>query len=442
VAGALAAGVLGAAAGLLGIKPAIAPVQASAAGLYAPEVIERGRRLAALGNCVGCHTAEGGLPNAGGRPLATPFGTVVSTNLTPDPDTGLGRWSFSAFQRAMREGISRDGHRLYPAFPYTAFAQASDDELQALYAHLMAQPPVRHAVADSQLLFPFNQRPLLALWQALYAPVPAPVLAAPPPGRSAQWLRGAALVNGLGHCGACHTPRNALGAERSGDAYFAGAIVDGWEAPALGALSRSPVPWTEAAMVQYLQRGHHAEHGIAGGPMASVVQGLAQVAPADVQAMAHYLVSLQPARPAVDATALVAQAAAQRPQLLGPGQRLFEGACGACHHDGDGPQLLGLNQPLALNATLHSARPDNLIRTVLEGLQRPAFVELGHMPAFADALNDRQIAELAAWMRQRFAPQQPPWDGLPAAVARLRAQSLAEAAAHAQAARAAAPAAR
>jgi nicotinate dehydrogenase subunit B len=242
--------------------------------------------------------------------------------------------------------------------------------------------------------------------------------------QSALWNRGATLVNGLGHCTACHTPRDALGGELARSAYLGGALVDGWEAPPLGALTRGPVPWTEDAMVQYLRSGHHAHHGIAGGPMAPVVQALAQADEADVRAMAHYLVALQPPAAAVDAQALVAQAAAQPGLLPGPAQRLFTTACGACHHDGGadgGPPVLGLNQPLALNANLHSTRPDNLLRTIVDGLQRPAFPAIGHMPAFGHALDDRQLVELATWMRQRFAPQQPPWADLPAAVARVRA---------------------
>ena len=414
----LAAGLLGLGLALLGGRSAIAPLQASSAGLYSPQVLERGRQLAALGNCVACHTADGGLPNAGGRAMATPFGTVYSTNLTPDAATGIGAWSFSAFQRGMREGISRDGHHLYPAFPYTAFTQASDADLQALYAHLMAQPAVASAVPETRLAFPFNIRPLMGLWNALYHQA-GPV--APVAGQSALWMRGAELVNGLGHCTACHTPRDARGGELARSAYLGGALVDGWEAPALGALNRSPVPWTEAAMVQYLRSGHHAEHGIAGGSMAPVVQALAQADLADVQAMAHYLVALQGPVPAVDAQSLVAAAANQPALLPGPAQRLFNTACGACHHDGDGAPVLGLNQPLALNANLHSARPDNLLRTVVEGLQRPAFPAIGHMPAFGQALDDRQLVELAGWMRQRYAPQQPPWADLPAAVARVRA---------------------
>ncbi len=358
------------------------------------------------------------LPNAGGRAMATPFGTVYATNLTPDVATGIGAWSFSAFQRAMRHGISRDGQHLYPAFPYTAFTQTSDDDLQALYAHLMAQPAVANPVPATALAFPYNIRPLMGLWNALYLqPGPVP----PVPTQTALWNRGAALVNGLGHCSACHTPRDARGGELARSAYLGGALVDGWEAPALGALSRSPVPWTEDALVQYLRQGQHADHGIAGGSMAPVVQALAQADPADVRAMAHYLVALQAPAAAVDAQALVAQAAAQPGLLPGPAQRMFETACGACHHDGDGPPVLGLNQPLALNTNLHSARPDNLLRTIIDGLQQPAFPQIGHMPAFGQALDDRQLVDLAAWMRQRFAPQQPPWHDLPAAVARARA---------------------
>ena len=418
VAGALAASMVGLGAALLGWRPAIAPVMASAAGVYSPQLLARGRQLALLGNCVACHTAEAGPPNAGGRAMRTPFGSVISSNLTPDSATGIGAWSFSAFQRAMRHGISRDGQHLYPAFPYSAFSQIPDDDLQALYGHLMAQPPVANAVPDTRLAFPFNIRPLMGLWNALFLQ-PGPL--APLAGASAQWNRGAALVNGLGHCGACHTPRNALGAEQARSAYLGGALVDGWQAPALGAASRSPVPWTEAAMLHYLRQGHHAEHGIAGGGMAAVVQALAQVDEADVRAIAHYLVALQPTTPAVDGQALVARAAAQPALLPGPAQRLFDGACGACHHDGDGPQVLGLNQPLALNTNLHSALPDNLLRTVMDGLQRPAFPAIGHMPAFGRALDDGQLVALAGWMRQRFAPDQPPWADLAGAVARVRA---------------------
>jgi nicotinate dehydrogenase subunit B len=346
----------------------------------------------------------------------------VSTNITPDPEHGIGRWSFSAFQRAMREGIARDGRHLYPAFPYASFTQASDDDLQAIYAWLMVQPAVASSTPGNQLRFPFNLRPLMALWNALFlqsGPVVADVT------RSVLWNRGAYLVNGLGHCGACHTARDVLGAERAHDAYLGGAMLQGWEAPALGVLTRSPLRWSESQMIRYLQRGHEVEHGMAGGPMAPVVRGLASLPADDLRAIAHYLVALQgepSATAAATADALIARSREQAALLRSPAQRLFESACGACHHDGDGPQLVGLNQPLALNPNLHSARPENLLRTILDGIQNPAFIEIGHMPAYRHALTDAQITELAAYMRQRFAPGQPAWGGLEAAVAEARAQ--------------------
>jgi len=418
---ALALGVFGLGAALLGWRSTIAPVSASAANLYSAATIERGRTLAALGNCVECHTAPGGTPNAGGRALETPFGTVYSTNLTPDPATGIGLWSFSAFQRAMREGISRDGQHLYPAFPYTAFTQTSDDDLTALYAYLMAQPAVRAAVPTTQLAFPFNLRPLMGLWNALNL---APGVAAPVPERPATWNRGAYLVNSLGHCSACHTERNALGAERRGPDFLGGALVDGWEAQPLTALSHTPVPWTEDEFFRYLRDGHTLQHGSVAGPMAAVVRDLQAVPDADVRAMANYLASFNNGdTAAASAEAALAASRAQAATLLGPAQRLFSGACGACHHDGDGPQTLGRNLPLALNSNLHSARPDNLLRAVLDGIPtpgHPGLPDLAPMPAFRDALNDRQIAELAGYMRQRFAPRQAPWQDLEATVARLR----------------------
>ncbi|WP_372659461.1 c-type cytochrome, partial [Hydrogenophaga sp.] len=419
---AMLAGGLGLVAALLGWRSVIAPVAASGASVYNAATIERGRVLAAAGDCVVCHTAPGGAPNVGGRAMDTPFGTVYTTNLTPDPDTGIGLWSFSAFQRAMREGISRDGKHLYPAFPYTAFAQIGDEDLTALYAYLMAQPAVRSAPPTTQLAFPFGVRPLMAGWNALFHD-PAPHR--PDPTQTVEWNRGDYLVNGLGHCGACHTPRNALGAERGGPAFLSGALVDGWEAPALTGLSRAPVPWTQDQLYRYLRHGHAPQHGVASGPMAPVVQQLAALPDADIRAMATYLASfsepLSEAESAARAQQVVLSAQAASATLPGPGQRLFDGACAACHHDGDGPHLLGVNTPLALNSQLHSERPDNLVRVILDGVRSPAGPEIGFMPAFRQALDDEQIAVLAGYMRGRFAPAEPVWRDLPATVAHLRA---------------------
>lgn len=422
-AGALLAGGVGVLLGLAGWRSAIAPVAPSTAVVYTAETIEKGRQLAALGNCMHCHTVDARQPLAGGLAMETPFGTVHSTNITPDVETGIGAWSFSAFQRAMREGISRDGRHLYPAFPYTSFTRMGDDDLMALYAYLMNQPAVRSDLPATQLKFPFNARPLLAGWNALY--LTPGTLKTTETTRSALWQRGEYLVNGVGHCSACHTERNALGAEKGGMAFLGGAMVKGWEAPSLTARQPGPVPWTEEAFYSYLRHGHSPEHGMAGGPMADVVRNLQFVPETDVRAMAHYLSSFgQPTNAAQTqqaASQAVAVAAAGAPQLLGSAQRMFTQACAACHHDGEGPRVLGVNVPLALNTNLHSARPDNLLRSILEGVQDPATSDIGFMPAFKDAFDDRQLVELAGYMRQRFAPQQPPWTDLPQAVARARA---------------------
>ena len=420
-------GLLGLGAALLGWRSSIAPLAPATAPLqpsiYTAATVERGRQLAAVGDCAVCHTATGGATNAGGQPLHTPFGTVYSTNLTPDVETGLGSWSLAAFQRAMREGISRDGHHLYPAFPYTAFAKTSDDDLTALYAYLMAQPAVKAATPPAQMRFPFNLRPLMAGWNALFHDATP---AQPVPSQSAEWNRGASLVNGLGHCGACHTPRNALGAELGGRAYLSGALVDGWEAPALTALSKSPVPWTLDALYSYLRHGHAPEHGSAAGPMAPVVRALAAVPDADIRAMATYLASFQASKQAVVQDEHATQAMnsiADESLLPNATQRLFTGACGACHHDGDGPRLLGLNIPLGLSSKLHSDRPDNLLRVMLDGIQQPAGPQVGFMPAFRHSLSDAQIAELAGYLRQRYAPGKETWGDLSRleeAVARIR----------------------
>ena len=419
-AGGVLAGLFGLAIALLGWRSAIAPYQLAAANIYAPATFERGRQLAALGNCVGCHTATDGMPNAGGRALDTPFGKIYSTNLTPDA-TGIGQWSLPAFQRAMREGISRDGHYLYPAFPYTSYAKTSDEDLTALYAFLMAQPAVKSTPPETKLAFPYNIRPLMAVWNGLFHDaLPIKVDAS----QSPEWNRGNYLVNSLGHCGACHTPRNLLGAEKRGQAFLAGAVIDGWEAPALTALSRAPVPWNAAELYRYLRVGHTQQHGIAAGPMGGVVKELSALADADIAAMAAYLASFN--QPITDtqsqtrAIELVASAQQYASSLLGSGQRLFSGACGSCHHDGDGPKLLGVNPPLALNSNLHSARPDNLINIILNGVREPATQDIGYMPAFKYALSNAQIAELVTYMRSRYAPTESAWNNLPADIARLR----------------------
>lgn len=420
---AAAATAAGLCATLLPWRAPIAPVVPPEPGFYSAATLERGRLVAAAGDCAVCHTAPGGVKNAGGLALETPFGTVYSTNITPDVQTGIGNWSFAAFERAMREGIHRDGRRLYPAFPYTAFTKVSDADMQALYAYLMSAEPVKSEVPQTQLAFPFNMRPLLAGWNLLFhrnEPFK------PDPSRSAQWNRGAYLAEGLGHCSACHSPRNALGAEQGGRKYLTGGSAEGWEAPPLTSLSHAPVPWTEAALFTYLRGGYAPHHGAAAGPMAPVVEELAQLPESDVRAIAHYVASFGTPPPAPSVLAAQATQIEQRSAqaaltLNGPGERLYQSACAVCHQSDQGIAQFGVKPSLALNTNLHSQLPDNVIQVLLQGMPAPPNSELGAMPAYADTLDDRQIAQLAQYLRARFAPDKPAWQDLENTVARLRA---------------------
>ena len=421
-AAALCAAVVGIGAAVLPWRT-IAPITRPDASVYSAATIARGQQLAALGDCAVCHTSVNGILNAGGRRLQTPFGTIHSTNITPDAETGIGAWSYPAFERAMREGIHRDGRHLYPAFPYPHFAKTTDADTQALYAYLMAQSPVRAETPKNALAFPFNLRPLMAGWNALFH---QPSVFQPDPAKSEIWNRGAYLVEGLGHCSACHSPRNALGAEKT-NAYLAGGFADGWEAPALTSLSQAPIPWNEDELYAYLRTGESRFHGVAAGPMAPVVKQLAALPNSDIRAMAVYLGSFNEAaidKPAHEALAarLEASTGTRTSVVPGIGARLYQGACAVCHEVGGAP-LFGSRPSLALNSNLHSTVPDNLIQVILHGIAAPAASDLGYMPAFKGSLTDGQVAELAAYLRRQFAPDKPAWPDIPAAVGRIRQES-------------------
>jgi len=404
-------------------KAEIAPITPPSAGTWSAATLERGRLLAAVGDCAVCHTAPGGVTNAGGLAMETPFGTLYSSNITPDPKTGIGNWSYPAFERAMRDGISRDGKNLYPAFPYTAFRNINDADMQALYAYLMSQAPVSAPAKANDMQFPFNVRPLMAGWNALFLRKGEVQVQ---PERSEQWNRGNYLVNGLGHCAACHSPRNLMGAEKGGTSFLAGGRVDGWEAPALNNLSKAPTPWTEDQLFTYLSSGYSDAHGVAAGPMGPVVTELSKLPKADVRAMAVYLASLngsaeaQTVASADPAPAPVPQPAVAQVSLAN-GQRVFEGSCQGCHADGLGPKLFGVSPSLGTNTNVHSAVPDNLVKVILQGISNPATPDLGYMPGFKDSLSNTQVAELSAYLRSRFAPAEPAWQGLVEKVAHLRA---------------------
>ena len=383
--------------------------------------VRRGQRLAALGNCSSCHTTRDGPSYSGGVPVPTPFGTIYGTNITPEPQTGIGGWSEAAFRRALREGVSRDGHLLYPAFPYDHFTHLTDEDIAALYAFMMTRDPVQAKAPANRLMFPLQFRPLVAGWNMLY--LHKGPLAPQQASQSAEWNRGAYLVHSVGHCAACHSPRNALGAEKP-NAFLAGGEAEGWHATALNEQSPSPVPWTVESLAAYLRTGIVPDHAMTAGPMEDVVRNLSHADPADLRAMAVYLQSrmgppdavrqaretaarqkaaqeslaaVQPATPALPAD----QAA------LALGGAVYANSCADCHDLGrQFSSGTALRLPLAV--ALHLPDPRNLIHIIRRGIL-PADGETGRwMPAFEGSLTDQQIAALVVWLR-RQGTDAPPW---------------------------------
>jgi mono/diheme cytochrome c family protein len=383
----------------------VAPAAAPARSSFAPALVAKGAELSAIGNCQVCHTAQGGRSFAGGRSLETPFGTMYATNITPDPDTGIGRWSEEAFRRAMREGVDREGQHLYPVFPYEYYTRMTDEDIGAIYAYIMTREPVRARNRPHALRPPFNVRSLVGVWKRLYFERGA---FQPDPARSAQWNRGAYLVTTLGHCSACHTPRNFLGAEKK-DQLFSGGEAEGWHGPALNARSPSPVPWTAQQLVKYLRTGLDDLHAIAAGPMEPVVHNLARVPEAEVRAMAVYLEALAgppSAERRQKAQAALAQAkSAQRGE--GPGAEVYAGACGACHDQGREAASGGALH-LALGTAMTIPTSSNLLRITFEGIAPPEGQAGRAMPGFANALTDRQAKDLMAYIREHFG-RAPAW---------------------------------
>lgn len=381
------------------------PIPAEAApgaGAFSATMIERGRQVFAAGDCAVCHTAEGGLRNAGGRPMETPFGTVYSTNITPDPETGLGQWSFAAFDRAMRHGISRDGKNLYPAFPYTAFARIDGEDMLALYAYLQTLPPVRSEPRPAEMLAPMNLRPTVAVWNWLHHD-PAPFTSET--GQSAEWNRGRYLVEGAGHCSACHSPRNLMGAEMTGAQALTGAVVDGWWAPPLAGPGAALRGWDTDAFYAYLRKGIAPGLAAAAGPMAPVVESLTALPDADVKAMAVYLASLAMPSAAAGPVAVTAPAV----PAPGPDSRLFRAACESCHEPAFAGSATVAQLPLSRSAALRAPTPSALEHVVRDGIVAPLSLPLRDMPAFGSELSEGEIASLARYLRSRYAPDLPPW---------------------------------
>ncbi|HBE9081922.1 cytochrome c [Serratia fonticola] len=420
--GALAVAIIVAVGGIATWQPEMVQTEPLNTRNFSQAQIEKGERLAALGDCAVCHTRPGGERNTGGLAMEIPFGTIYTSNITPDLETGIGRWSYPAFERAMRHGVDRQGNYLYPAFPYTAFTRTSDEDLKALYAYLMTQPAVHYQPPKTSLHFPFNIRQGIVTWNWLYL---TPGAMQPEASQSKEWNRGAYLTEGLGHCSACHSPRNFLFGEQGGSEHLNGGVAEGWTAPALTANDQLPLAWSKQDLVTFMQTGYSANHGVAAGPMAPVIEeGLSQLPSEDLQAIATYLSSFHPQDQSLPGKAAeISRLAEQRVEpLSSQGARIFSGACMACHSQEKGAQMQGVRPSLVLNSNLYSSSPDNAIRVVLSGIQHPAKGELGYMPAFRYNLNDAQIAALLNYLRQDFAKQKP-WPDVQQRVAELRAET-------------------
>ena len=402
-------------------RPAIGEVTPPSPSAFTPALVAQGEVLAAAGYCATCHTAKGGAPYAGGYPMKTAFGTVYSSNITPDAKTGIGAWSEAAFRRAMHDGVARNGAHLFPAFPYDHFTKLSDADVTALYAFIMTRPAVAATPPANTVPFPLSIRALQAGWKLLFF---RPGRFQPDPSKSEAWNRGAYLAEGVSHCGACHTPRNSLGAEQRSMA-LSGALIDNWIAPALTSANPSPAPWDETELAAYLHSGISRYHGVAAGPMGPVVHdGLSRLPGADIQALAVYFADVggAAARTPSLTPALDKAAAADRlntgPQA-DPSARLYTAACASCHYNGAG-QPNPLRPDLGLNSAIYLDDPTNLIRVILYGLDAKEGAPGVVMPGFA-GWPDGEVARLAAYLRATRTGKAP-WPDLEKKVASIRAQ--------------------
>jgi mono/diheme cytochrome c family protein len=359
----------------------------------AAETIAHGKALAEAADCAGCHTADPARPFAGGRLIETPFGGIYSPNLTPDRETGLGAWSDDQFYQALHQGVAPDGSRYYPAFPYPNFTKLIRDGVLAIRAYLATLAPIHNATPPSQLRWPLNYRVVMRAWNFLFF---RPGIYEPDQNKRPPWNRGGYLVEGAAHCGACHTPKNIFGADRRGR-RFGGGRVQAWFAPRLDNAARSGLQsWSVDDIVEYLQSGRNGRSH-AGGPMAEVVVGsTSKMSDADVRAIAVYLKGLPAGAPE--------PAPSPPPPNMAAGAAVYAHACIACHEAG-GEGAPRIYPPLPGNANLQSADPASTLRIILDGAQTvttPRAPNTGSMPAYARDLSDRQIADVATYIRNSW----------------------------------------
>jgi mono/diheme cytochrome c family protein len=397
----------------------------------AETLVQRGAYLARVGDCAACHTARGGKPFAGGLPMDTPFGTIYSTNITPDKETGIGGYSFQAFDDAVRRGNSQRNGHLYPAMPYPSFRILSRDDMDALYAYFMAGvAPVNQPAPPNQLPFPLNVRALMIGWNLLYLKADTPYRN--DPSKRVEWNRGAYLVQGLGHCGACHTPHGATGQEKAfsehdGKRYLSGATLAGWNAPTLAdGLGVGLAGWSTAELTAFLKTGR-GSHTAAFGAMTEVVNDSTQhLSDADLRAIAVYLKSLPPEDIALGPPASAEEAASathalRTGDLHARGAAIYLDNCNACHRS-DGTGAGHTFPALSGNPVVNAADPTSLIHIVLTGSAMPSTSTLPAplaMPDFGWRLSDQQIADVLTFVRGSWGNQAEPVDT--SAVKRLRA---------------------
>jgi mono/diheme cytochrome c family protein len=394
-------------------KPEIAARADQPAQTFDTALIAHGAELAAIGDCASCHTAPGGAPLAGGLPVLTPYGTIFSSNITPDRSTGIGTWTEAAFIRAMAEGVDREGHHLYPAFPFDHFTHVTDDDDKAIYAYLMTRDPVQARHPQNQLAFPYNVRAIMAGWDLLFLKS-GPI--ADDPGQTAEWNHGRYLVEGLGHCAACHTPRNSLGAEDGEQAYNGGSVIDGWYVYPINGNAPAPQKWDAGALTAYLKTGSSTDHGASRGPMAQVTAKLAEASDADVHAMAVYVASLmagskggpaqtpnQPILTSGDSLAppKIIQASADR------GATIYATACSSCHDSGRLPPFGGID--FHKSTAIHADSPQNIINMVLFGLPAAEGRMGATMPGFAGTLSQDEMVALLGYVRSTYGDGKPAW---------------------------------
>jgi len=361
---------------------------------------DRGEYVTRMADCEACHTAKGGAPFAGGRPFVLPFGTIYTPNITPDPDTGIGKWPDAQFLRAVHQGLSADGSRLYPAFPYASYTMLTDADVIAIKSYLFSLKPVRQANKPNTFSFPFNQRWLMAFWSAFFN---RDERFRPIREQSAEWNRGAYLVEAAGHCGECHTPRNLLQAMDQ-RRKFAGGMAEGWIAYNITSDPVSGVgAWSAEELAAYLKSGHARGRGAASGPMGEAVDlSLSLLSQSDIAAIVTYVRSVKPIHS--DTLPRPAGAAADSPKVASvenpKGKRVFEGNCASCHAWTGAGAIINAAQLTGARA-VNDSSATNVVQAILSGSGsseggRP------YMPSFAAAYSDAEIAAVANYVTARF----------------------------------------